>query len=75
MAYFGWLSGQVARNSEPYMRQVFVTGDIEDEDRLSRQVRLPERRYIEHKQTALNVKSMNSQCVRELRFQTRYLNS
>ncbi|RVE47232.1 hypothetical protein evm_008100 [Chilo suppressalis] len=30
--------GQVARNSEPFMRQVFVTGDIEDENQLSRQV-------------------------------------
>ncbi|XP_072941107.1 uncharacterized protein [Epargyreus clarus] len=30
--------GQVARNSEPYMRQVFVTGDIDDENRLARQV-------------------------------------
>ncbi|XP_073951768.1 uncharacterized protein [Choristoneura fumiferana] len=30
--------GQVARNSEPYMRQVFVTGDIEDETQLSRQI-------------------------------------
>lgn len=30
--------GQVARNSEPYMRQVFVTGDIADEDLLSRQI-------------------------------------
>ncbi|KAM3961638.1 glutamate synthase [Aphomia sociella] len=29
--------GQVARNSEPYMRQVFVTGDNEDEE-LARQV-------------------------------------
>ncbi|XP_059052360.1 uncharacterized protein LOC131846961 [Achroia grisella] len=29
--------GQVARNSEPFMRQVFVTGDIEDEE-LARQV-------------------------------------
>lgn len=36
---FDWLSGQVARNSEPYMRQVFVTGDIDDEGRLARQVR------------------------------------
>lgn len=39
MANFDWLSGQVARNSEPFMRQVFVTGDIEDENRLARQVR------------------------------------
>ncbi|XP_063821102.1 uncharacterized protein LOC135071248 [Ostrinia nubilalis] len=30
--------GQVARNSEPFMRQVFVTGDIEDEIQLARQV-------------------------------------
>ncbi|CAH2075571.1 unnamed protein product, partial [Iphiclides podalirius] len=30
--------GQVARNSEPYMRQVFVTGDIEDEEQLERQI-------------------------------------
>ncbi|XP_068630791.1 uncharacterized protein [Battus philenor] len=30
--------GQVARNSEPYMRQVFVTGDIEDEKQLARQI-------------------------------------
>ncbi|CAG9560728.1 unnamed protein product [Danaus chrysippus] len=30
--------GQVARNSEPYMRQVFVTGDIEDETQLARQI-------------------------------------
>ncbi|XP_045493540.1 glutamate synthase [NADH], amyloplastic isoform X2 [Colias croceus] len=30
--------GQVARNSEPYMRQVFVTGDIDDEKHLSQQV-------------------------------------
>ncbi|XP_048484949.1 glutamate synthase [NADH], amyloplastic isoform X2 [Plutella xylostella] len=30
--------GQVARNSEPFMRQVFVTGDIEDEVQLARQV-------------------------------------
>ncbi|XP_052750454.1 uncharacterized protein LOC113511910 [Galleria mellonella] len=29
--------GQVARNSEPFMRQVFVTGDLEDE-KLARQV-------------------------------------
>lgn len=41
MASFDCLSGQVARNSEPYMRQVFVTGDIEDETQLSRQVRQP----------------------------------
>lgn len=41
MAYFGWLSGQVARNSEPYMRQVFVASDITDENQLARQVRLP----------------------------------
>lgn len=38
MALFGSLSGQVARNSEPYMRQVFVTGDISDEKQLARQV-------------------------------------
>ncbi|VVC88539.1 unnamed protein product [Leptidea sinapis] len=31
--------GQVARNSEPYMRQVFVTGDLDDDSKLSRQVR------------------------------------
>ncbi|XP_047527357.1 glutamate synthase [NADH], amyloplastic [Vanessa atalanta] len=30
--------GQVARNSEPYMRQVFVTGDISDENQLARQI-------------------------------------
>ncbi|KAI5644015.1 glutamine amidotransferases class-II domain-containing protein [Phthorimaea operculella] len=30
--------GQVARNSEPFMRQVFVTGDTSDEERLARQV-------------------------------------
>ncbi|XP_041976637.1 glutamate synthase [NADH], amyloplastic isoform X2 [Aricia agestis] len=30
--------GQVARNSEPYMRQVFVTGDISDEEELARQI-------------------------------------
>ncbi|CAK1604543.1 unnamed protein product [Parnassius mnemosyne] len=30
--------GQVARNSEPYMRQVFVTGDIQDEEQLARQI-------------------------------------
>lgn len=30
--------GQVARNSEPYMRQVFVTGESDDEQ-LTRQVR------------------------------------
>lgn len=39
MANFNWLSGQVARNSEPYMRQVFVTGDFDDEQHLARQVR------------------------------------
>lgn len=33
------LSGQVARNSEPFMRQVFVTGDVADEIQLARQVR------------------------------------
>lgn len=30
--------GQVARNSEPFMRQVFVTGDTSDENHLARQV-------------------------------------
>ncbi|XP_045446339.1 glutamate synthase [NADH], amyloplastic-like [Melitaea cinxia] len=30
--------GQVARNSEPYMRQVFVTGDNTDENHLARQI-------------------------------------
>ncbi|KOB66417.1 Glutamate synthase [Operophtera brumata] len=30
--------GQVARNSEPYMRQVFVTGDAKDESQLARQI-------------------------------------
>ncbi|KAJ0179692.1 hypothetical protein K1T71_004283 [Dendrolimus kikuchii] len=30
--------GQVARNSEPFMRQVFVTGDIGDENHLARQI-------------------------------------
>ncbi|CAH2107002.1 unnamed protein product [Euphydryas editha] len=30
--------GQVARNSEPYMRQVFVTGDNSDENHLARQI-------------------------------------
>ncbi|KPJ14893.1 Glutamate synthase [NADH], amyloplastic [Papilio machaon] len=30
--------GQVARNSEPYMRQVFVTGDTDDEEHLARKI-------------------------------------
>nr|XP_034824932.1 glutamate synthase [NADH], amyloplastic isoform X1 [Maniola hyperantus] len=30
--------GQVARNSEPFMRQVFVTGDYADENHLARQI-------------------------------------
>lgn len=48
MALFGSLSGQVARNSEPYMRQVFVTGDTADQSQLARQVRtLREREPIE----------------------------
>ncbi|XP_046391906.1 glutamate synthase [NADH] isoform X1 [Ischnura elegans] len=30
--------GEVARSGEPFMRQVFITGDFEDEDQLRRQV-------------------------------------
>lgn len=60
MGCFGSLSGQVARNSEPFMRQVFVTGDTDDEQ-LARQVRTrrsePERErgYGEYELATLHV--------------------
>jgi hypothetical protein len=38
--FLGHIAGQVARNSEPFMRQVFITGDFADEDQLARQVRI-----------------------------------
>lgn len=60
MALFGSLSGQVARNSEPYMRQVFVTGDISDENQLARQVRHG-REMSKSQRLMLTNLSMNSQ--------------
>lgn len=51
MKLFGSISGQVARNSEPYMRQVFVTGDIGDEPQLARQVRRGGGERNTHRQT------------------------
>lgn len=64
MGCFGSLSGQVARNSEPFMRQVFVTGDTDD-DQLARQVRTTgathdERGYGEYELTMVPVANSSS---------------